>query len=91
VLPAQLRAARALVDWSRKELAARASISPATVKNIEYGKVQPNRATAESIRRSLEAAGVSFLAWNTGSLLFGVAAFRPLMRAFRSVATTTCR
>jgi hypothetical protein len=34
--PAQLRAARGLVDWTRKELASCAAISPETVKNIEH-------------------------------------------------------
>ena len=36
--PAQCRAARGLLDWSQKTLAAHAGISVATVRNFERGR-----------------------------------------------------
>jgi ribosome-binding protein aMBF1 (putative translation factor) len=43
--PGQIRAARALLGWSRVELAKEARISAATVKNIESGRTCMHEAT----------------------------------------------
>lgn len=60
---AQIRAARALLDWSQKQLAEKSKLSVPTVKRME-GAMGPERSTAanvEAVRRALEAAGVIFL------------------------------
>jgi transcriptional regulator with XRE-family HTH domain len=45
--PAQLRAARGLLNWSRKELNAASGVSVDTLKNIETGKFTPQKTTTE--------------------------------------------
>jgi DNA-binding XRE family transcriptional regulator len=66
IQPAQLRAARAIVDWSRQELAAAASTTERTIARIEAGDTMPRAATISAIRSALEAAGVEFIAENGG-------------------------
>lgn len=59
---AQIRAARALLNISQAELAARALVSAATVKRIELSSEV--RGTAESmmkIEQALERLGVEFI------------------------------
>jgi predicted transcriptional regulator len=58
--PAQIRAARALLDWTQADLAAKASISPTSINTIEREKGDPKRSTLNAIRRALEEAGVEF-------------------------------
>lgn len=60
--PAQLRAARALVGWSREQLAEAVQANPRTIARIEDGETVPRGATVEAIRSALEQAGVVFLA-----------------------------
>lgn len=60
---AQIRAARALLDWSQKQLAETSKLSVPTIKRMESA-MGPERSTAanvEAVRRALEAAGVVFL------------------------------
>jgi transcriptional regulator with XRE-family HTH domain len=59
--PAQLRAARALVGWSRDELASKSGTSAETVKGFEGRATDPKMGTVYKWRRALEAAGVVFL------------------------------
>jgi len=59
--PGQCRAARALLDWTQDELAARAEISRSTVRGFERAQHGLQRATAAAIRRVLEQAGVVIL------------------------------
>jgi transcriptional regulator with XRE-family HTH domain len=66
ILPAQLRAARALVDWSREDLAAAAKTTTRTLARIEAGETEPRGSTLAAIRAALEAAGVEFIAENGG-------------------------
>ena len=47
--PAQLRAARSLLDWTRHDLAQIAGLSPETIKNIEHGTFTPTEATVQKI------------------------------------------
>jgi predicted transcriptional regulator len=66
IAPAQLRAARALVDWSRERLAAAAQTTERTVARIEAGETTPRGSTVAAIRAALEAAGVEFIDENGG-------------------------
>ncbi len=58
--PAQLRAARALIDWSQDKLSEVARVSVTTIRNFENEKIQPHRATLDVMQRALEDAGVVF-------------------------------
>ena len=60
---AQIRAARALVDWSQPRLAEAAGLSLPTIRRME-GEPGPGRSAAanvESVRTALEREGVIFL------------------------------
>lgn len=59
----QLRAARALLNWSAGELAERAGVHIATVQRMERhdGQVRGNAATVETILGALEASGIEFM------------------------------
>ena len=61
LIPEQCRAARALLDWTQDDLAARAEVSRSTVRGFEGGQHDLHRATTAAIRRAFEAAGVIFL------------------------------
>lgn len=57
----QFRAARALLDWSREELAKRAGQHPSTVKRVETPESENVSDEArEKLKAALEAAGVEF-------------------------------
>ncbi len=56
----QLKAARALVNWSQKELARRANVGTSTVADFERGKRVPILNNLEAMRAALEEAGVRF-------------------------------
>ncbi len=60
---AQIKAARALVDWSQPELAEASGLSMPTIRRME-GPLGPGRSTAvnvDAVQRALEGAGVVFL------------------------------
>lgn len=60
---AQIRAGRALVDWTGARLAAEAKLALQTIRRME-GAIGPGRSSAENVeavRRALEGAGVIFL------------------------------
>lgn len=62
ITSAQLRAARALLDWSMVDLAKVAQVSISTIKRMEDERLRP--ATDRSIapiQSALESAGVRFL------------------------------
>jgi len=59
--PAQLRAARAIVGWSREELADKSGMSPQAIREFELGSSDPKMGTVQKWKRALEAAGVAFL------------------------------
>jgi predicted transcriptional regulator len=59
--PAQLRAARALLGWSREELAKKAGVSDESIKGLELRGSDPRLGTVNKWRRALEAAGVQFI------------------------------
>jgi DNA-binding XRE family transcriptional regulator len=66
ISPAQLRAARGLLNWSRDDLAAKAGTTTRTVARIEDGDAAPRAATAEAIIKAFAAAGVEFIPENGG-------------------------
>ena len=59
--PAQLRAARALVGWSREDLAEKSGVAAETVKRFEFRGSDPKLGTVQKWRRALELAGVEFI------------------------------
>ncbi|MGI4943742.1 MAG: helix-turn-helix domain-containing protein [Janthinobacterium lividum] len=66
IAPAQLRAARALLDWSRDQLAEAATTTTRTLARLEAGENVPRSATLTAIRTALESAGVEFIEQNGG-------------------------
>jgi transcriptional regulator with XRE-family HTH domain len=59
----QIRAARALLDWSQLKLAEESGVSLATVRRIESDR-GPDRSTGpnlDAIQRALENGGVTFI------------------------------
>ena len=61
IIPAQIRAARALLEWSQEQLAAAAEVGLSTVRDIESQRRPLDTAAAGEIRRALENAGVIFV------------------------------
>ena len=67
ISPAQIRAARALIDMSQAELAEAATVSSMTVKRAEgSGQPYPAGKALQALREALESAGVQFIAENGG-------------------------
>lgn len=62
---AQIRAGRALLNWTVRDLAEAAQVHRNTVTRAETDATGPGYATA-AIRAALEAAGVEFIAENGG-------------------------
>ena len=57
----QIRAARALLDWSQDDLAQASDLSVATIRKIESGHISPRDSTMGAIKESLEVAKIEFL------------------------------
>ena len=57
----QIRAARSLLGWSRRELAIVAGISQGTIKAIEQGKTDARLSTLHKLARMFTAHGVEFV------------------------------
>ena len=59
----QIRAARALLGWSARELAGRAGLHITTVQRMEngHGPVTGNIRSIRRIQEALEAAGTEFI------------------------------
>lgn len=64
--PAQVRMARAALNWSLNDLAKAAGIHRNTVSNFETERFGGSTEALESIRRALESAGIEFIAENGG-------------------------
>ncbi|QPI28338.1 helix-turn-helix domain-containing protein [Sinorhizobium meliloti] len=67
---AQIRAARALIRWSAKELAKAAGVGVATVSRaeVEDGTTSLTSANLKAIRLALETAGIQFIPENGGGV-----------------------
>jgi len=61
MLPEQSRAARAWLDWSQEELAAKASVSLSTVRDFEKGRRDPIPNNLAAMKAALESAGIAFV------------------------------
>ncbi len=59
--PEQIRAARALLDWSTAELARRTGLTVNGLNKIERGHVNAQRDTLEKIQKVFEEAGLEFI------------------------------
>ena len=59
--PKHVRAARALLAWSQKDLAKQARVATSTVADFERGRRTPVANNAQAMRDALKAAGVRFL------------------------------
>lgn len=62
--PEQSRAARALLDWSQKQLGAKAGIGHGTVRHFEKGRQPLSEEGQNALRKVLETAGVTFIEQN---------------------------
>ena len=66
ITPEQVKAARELLGWTLVRLAARADASELAVRRYENGRGIGGRIDLTSIREIFEAAGVEFIAENSG-------------------------
>lgn len=60
----QIRAARALLNWSQSELVEKSGLSLTTIRRMEDDKIGPERSSAgnvAAITKIIEDAGVTFL------------------------------
>ena len=66
----QIKAARALLNWSQEQLAHAAGISIPTIKRLEAqdGQLGGREETAMRILGSMRAAGIEFIDENGGGL-----------------------
>jgi predicted transcriptional regulator len=59
--PAQLRGVRAMVGWSREDLAKKSGVSAPTLRDFEVNNSDPKQGTVQKWRRALEAARIVFI------------------------------
>ena len=58
IMPAQCRAARALLDWSQQDLAKAAHLGLSTIRDFEKGRRVPTHNNLRGIKLALEESGV---------------------------------
>nr|WP_306028967.1 helix-turn-helix transcriptional regulator [Stappia sp. MMSF_3263] len=66
IYPEQLRAARALIGWTREDLASASGVTVRTLARIEGAQTIPRQTTLEALSSALEAAGIEFISENGG-------------------------
>jgi DNA-binding XRE family transcriptional regulator len=66
VTNAQVRMARAALDWTVRDLADETGLHRNTINNIEVGRYAGDPRTLELIEKTLRAAGVEFIDENGG-------------------------
>lgn len=59
--PAQVRAARALLNWTQEDLAQATKLFVGTIKEFEQERSNPKRSTLLDMERALKKAGVEFI------------------------------
>lgn len=59
--PRQIRAARALLNWSQSDLADQSGIAVSSIKNVENSITVARKETLEDIQKAFEKSGVEFL------------------------------
>jgi predicted transcriptional regulator len=57
----QIRAARALLGWSREKLCQETGMSWSTLARLEQGGADPRVSTVEAVQAALEHAGIEFI------------------------------
>jgi transcriptional regulator with XRE-family HTH domain len=65
IFPDQIRMARAALNWSVRDLAKKAGLTPNTVSRIENG-AESFASSLQRIQAALEAGGVLFIEQNGG-------------------------
>lgn len=66
VTPAQVRMARAALNWTVRDLAEATKLHRNTISNIETGKYLGDEESLATIEKVLHRAGVEFIAENGG-------------------------
>jgi transcriptional regulator with XRE-family HTH domain len=66
VTRAQVRMARAALDWTVRDLADATGLHRNTITNFEVGRYGGDAATLETIEQTLTKAGVQFIEENGG-------------------------
>jgi transcriptional regulator with XRE-family HTH domain len=66
VKPAQVRMARAALNWSLADLSKAAGVHRNTISNFETGRYGGSEEALAAIERALESAGVEFIPENGG-------------------------
>lgn len=66
--PQQCRAARAVLGWSRDDLADKAGVSAGTVVGFELLGADSKVSTVQKLRRALESGGIEFIDDGVASL-----------------------
>jgi transcriptional regulator with XRE-family HTH domain len=63
---AQIRAARALLQWSANELSRQSAVSLRTIQRAELAETSMTAANDLAVRHALEGAGIEFIDENGG-------------------------
>jgi transcriptional regulator with XRE-family HTH domain len=61
ITPAQLRGARAMLEWTREDLAEQSGIAAVTIRGFEHGRTDPKVSTLFKLKRAAEAGGIEFV------------------------------
>ncbi|ACE93440.1 hypothetical protein AMC82_PB00095 (plasmid) [Rhizobium phaseoli] len=85
--PAQCRAARALIAWSKQDLSAASEVTKATIAGFEAERLFPDERTLRHIKRTLQDAGVLFISENGGGA--GVRLAKPASASIDTDETET--
>ena len=64
----QCRAGRAMLEWSRDELAKESGLSDRTITDFERGARDPHDNNKRSMRDAFERAGLEFIPENGGGV-----------------------
>lgn len=61
ISPQQIKAARALLEWSQTDLGEKTGLSQAAIANIETARHRPNDTTLDSLLTAFDQAGIEFI------------------------------